>query len=244
MNLKNIRRFIRKILAKTLYRENTINIMDVDLITSFLSNPDFPWLISFSRTGSHWLRMIMELYFEKPSLVEIFVHKDAKDFTCFHRHDNNLSFVGCRNVIYLYRDPVDTIYSQIKFDKDDTDNLNLIIFWAESYGKHLSKWLVDEKFTVKKTTITYEDMKNDMHGTFKKICEHFDEHFDGEKLDNLLKLASKNKLKKITTHTPQVINLSNRYENDREVFRQNYSSMIYDLVFEQNALLKELIPVK
>ncbi len=33
------------------------------------SNPDLPYLISYPRTGSHWLRLVMEEYFDKPSLV-------------------------------------------------------------------------------------------------------------------------------------------------------------------------------
>ena len=243
--LHKIKQIVKKYIAGEPIEDNSsINITDVDLIASFLANPDFPWFISFPRTGSHWLRMIMELYFEKPSLVEIYFYKDAKDFTCFHRHDTTLSFVGCRNVLYLYRDPVDTIYSQLCYDKDDINDENRIRYWTELYGKHLSKWLYDETFTIKKTIIAYEDMKNDMHGTFRKVCEHFDAPFDAEKLDSALKHVSKEKLKEKIKHTPQVVRLSSGYEDKRAPFRKQYASMIYDVVCEQNEKLKAIVAAK
>ena len=63
------------------------------IVNKFISDPDFPFLVSFSRTGSHWLRNIMELYFEKPSLVRAFYYKNAKDFTCYHTSLCALTFV-------------------------------------------------------------------------------------------------------------------------------------------------------
>ena len=243
--LHKIKQIAKKYIAeKTLGDNNSINVTDIDLIASSLANPDFPWFISFPRTGSHWLRMIMELYFEKPSLVEVYFYKDAKEFTCFHRHDTTLTFIGCRNVLYLYRDPVDTIYSQLNYDKADINDKNLILYWSELYGKHLSKWLFDETFTTKKTIISYEDMKNDMHGTFKKVCEYFNAPFDAEKLDSALKQVSKEKLKEKVGHTPQVVSLSNGYEGRREEFRGKYSAIICDIVCEQNEQLKAIVTAK
>jgi hypothetical protein len=182
--------------------------------------------------------MIMELYFEKPSLVLIFYYKDARDFTCYHRHDLELSIEGCRNVIYLYRNPVDTVYSQLSYHKEDVSNVNGIRHWAELYGKHLSKWLFEETFTIQKTVITYEGMKGDMHETFAKVCQHFGTTLDRCKLDNVLKQVSKKTLKKKTKHDFQVINLTTAYEENKIAFRERFSSMIYDVVCAQNEGLR------
>ena len=43
---------------------NSVGITNQDLINEYINKPDFTFLISFPRTGSHWLRNIMELYFE------------------------------------------------------------------------------------------------------------------------------------------------------------------------------------
>src|SRR5664280_1077746 len=107
-------------------KDGSVSVNDQALIDACLSNPDFSFLVSFPRTGSHWLRMIMELYFKKPSLVRIFYFKDAQEFTCYHRHDEELD-IERRNVLYLYRNPVDTIYSQLGYYKEDVDNEERII---------------------------------------------------------------------------------------------------------------------
>ena len=133
----------KRVINQIMNKEYDIHVTDQALISSFLSQPDFPWLISFPRTGSHWLRMIMELYFEKPSLMRFFYYKDARDFTCYHRHDVELSIEGCRSVIYLYRNPRDTVYSLVRYHRENARNITRVRYWAQLYGKHLSKWLFD-----------------------------------------------------------------------------------------------------
>ena len=97
----------------------TSYIIPHEIVKKYIHDEEFPWLISFPRTGSHWLRMIMELYFEKPSLVRVFYEKDAAEFTCYHQHDENLSLNWKKNVLYLYRDPTATVYSQMKYYMQD-----------------------------------------------------------------------------------------------------------------------------
>ena len=80
----------------------------------------------------------MELYFERPSLVRAFYYKDNQDFMTYHTHDIDLD-VYRKNVIYLYRDPVPTIYSQLNFYQESTRDLSRIEYWSTLYAKHLSK---------------------------------------------------------------------------------------------------------
>lgn len=182
----------------------------------------------------------MELYFEKPSLMRFFYYKDARDFTCYHRHDVELSIEGCRSVIYLYRNPRDTVYSLVRYHRENARNITRVRYWAQLYGKHLSKWLFDETFTTRKTAITYEGMKSDMHSTFKKVCEHFDYRFDHDKLDNILPQISKEILKDKSSDDPQVINVTAAYEKKRKLFRERFSSVIYDSVYAQNEKLRSI----
>jgi hypothetical protein len=64
---------LKKIISRILNPDGSVSIDDPAVTKSFTDNPDFPYLVSYSRTGSHWLRMIMELYFEKLSLVRVFL---------------------------------------------------------------------------------------------------------------------------------------------------------------------------
>jgi hypothetical protein len=219
---------------------SSTHISDQKVIERFISDPDFPYLISFPRTGSHWLRMIMELYFEKPSLVRIFYYKNAKDFTCYHHHDEDLT-LRRKNVIYLYRHPVDTIYSQLRYYKEDIDSLEQIRYWSELYGKHLSRWLVEENFTRKKTVLTYEGMKTGIYQEFKKICDHFSVTFNRERLQPALTKVTKTEVKRKTVHDRQVINMSHRYKIEKEKFGKDQSAFIMDCIYSVSKELKKFI---
>lgn len=211
-----------------------------EVVARFISRPDFPWLISFPRTGSHWLRMVMELYFEKPALVRVFYYKGAKDFTCYHRHDEDLSISGVKNVLYLYRAPVDTVYSQLNYYNEDTDDAGRVGRWSTLYGRHLSKWLFDETFTEKKTVITYEGLKASMADEFTKVCAHFGQELDLPRLEAVMAKVSKEALKKKTSHDKQVVNLSDSYRRGREDFRESRGGQVLELVFSQDERLRRL----
>lgn len=221
---------LKSVINKILNPDGSTSVDDQNVISSFTANPDFPYLVSFSRTGSHWLRMIMELYFGKPALVRIFYFKDANDFTCYHTHDMELALER-KNVIYLYRNPVETVYSQLRYYKEDTDDPMLRHHWVDLYVRHLAKWLVRENFTNKKTVIYYEGMRSNMHGEFAKVCAHFDHPLNETKLDEVLDKVSKSELKQKTTHDKQVVNLSDEYREARLDFVNKYTEEIFDYVF-------------
>jgi hypothetical protein len=209
---------IKKIFTKK--TEGSVHITDDRIIRKFTSNPDFPYLVSFPRTGSHWLRMMMELYFEKPSLTRAFYYHAPKDFTSYHHHDEDLKLFR-PNVIYLYRKPVPTVFSQMTYYKEDLDDQSRIIYWSELYARHLSKWLITDNFTNMKTVLRYEELMDNLDSEFAKICVHLGAQFNPRKLHKVSAQVSKEKLKEKTTHDSQVVNLSNEYDNRRKDFYRN-----------------------
>jgi len=219
---------------------NSIAVHNRELIESFISKPAFPFLISFERTGSHWLRMIMELYFEKPSLVRIFYYKGAKDFTCYHRHDEDLN-IERENVIYLYRHPVDTIYSNLCHFDENIDDTKKIEFRTNLYGHHLKKWLLEENFTSRKTVVSYESMQRDMSSQFKKICHHFSVPFVQNKLQDAVCHVTKDEVQKKTTHDPRVIDLSKDYQIKKKLFKQKQTDFIMDCIYSIDPRLEKFI---
>lgn len=234
---------LKKIVSRVMNPDGSVSVDDPEVIKSFTNDPDFPYLVSFSRTGSHWLRMIMELYFEKPSLVRAFYFKDATDFTCYHTHDMDLK-LRRQNVIYLYRDPVETVYSQLGYYKESPDDPERRHHWTDLYARHLAKWLVQDDFTKKKTIITYEGMKSNMDGEIEKICRHFGKDFDPVKLESVLAKVSKVELKKKTKHDQQVVNLSDVYRNAREVFKEKYGKLIFDELYAIESSLERFFNQK
>jgi hypothetical protein len=213
-------------------------VTDRALVKRFLRDPDFPRLISFPRTGSHWLRVVMELYFEKPSLQRIFFLHGAKDFTCFHWHDTDLTMVGVNSVLYLYRHPVDTIFSQMRYLKANPFDPDLALQWTNTYARHLSKWLFDETFTVQKTIITYEGLQSDAAAEFKKVVAHFGASLEQPRFEAALGKASKGRIHSLTPHDRQVIDLSQDYELQKEEFRARLGPQL----MAQIALIDERLP--
>jgi len=220
-----------------LLEDKSIRVTDQKLIDSFVSRPDFPYMVSFPRTGSHWLRMLMELYFEKPSLARIFYYYDAKDFTCYHRHDEDLTLQH-QNIIYLYRDAVPTIFSQMTYYKEDVNDRQRIIQWSSNYAKHLEKWLITESFTERKTILRYERLRDDMVNEFQKICSHMNAAFSAEKINKAATQVTKAKLKEKSSHDKQVVVTDPVYERRRLDFVQNHSSLVMDTVVAVNPRLQ------
>ena len=219
-------------------------VTDEKLIASFVNDPDFPYLVSFPRTGSHWLRMLMELYFERPALVRVFYFRNRHDFTCYHTHDEDLETGGRTNVVYLYRDPVDTVYSQLRYYKEDITDIARVDAWSELYGRHLRKWLYDENCSKKKTILTYEGLKIDLVSEFGKVATHFGVDLDAARLNAVAEQVSKASLKKKTAHDKQVVNLDPGYVSDREQFRAAMGARVRDLVSAIDDRLSDCFLVK
>ena len=199
---------------KSKFVNQSYELTSPQFLKQYTTNPDFPYLVSFPRTGSHWLRNVMELYFEKPALVRVFYYKNPKDFSCIHVHDEDLS-VERQNVIYLHRHPVPTIYSQMNYYQEDLEDKNRVYYWADLYGRHLKKWLLDENFTNKKTVIKYENLKNDFLSEFRKVSDHFDISFEPKKVEEIQSNISRKKIKSKVADNPKVVNLNDGYDQRR-----------------------------
>jgi glycosyltransferase involved in cell wall biosynthesis/protein-L-isoaspartate O-methyltransferase len=216
---------------------DSTEITDPQVINAFIEKPDNTFLVSFPRTGSHWLRMLMELYFGRPSLVRVFYYPERTDYLTLHTHDIDLD-VKRSNVIYLYRDPVDTIYSQLCYYKESPDDLNRIEYWSELYGKHLDKWLHSEKFCTRKTVISYEGLKKDIVDEFGRITRHYDQPLDTNLLEKVVPKVSKIEVKSKTMHDLQVIQVRSDYELDRNKFRALFGSLVWSIVLKDRSYLK------
>jgi hypothetical protein len=211
-------------------------IENARLIKKFTDDPQFPFLVSFPRTGSHWLRMMMELYFEAPSLVRPFYYGDCQDYIMLHTHDMDLD-VHRKNVIYLYRDPAPTVFSQLMYRKENIHDREKIAKWASLYGRHLAKWLLEETVSEKKTVLRYERLLT--AAEFCKISDHFGLSFDACKFERCVEQVTRHEVSKRTRHDPEVINLDVSYEKLREKFLLEYSDLVAQVVIGQNGQLQQ-----
>jgi hypothetical protein len=183
--------------------------------------------------------MLMELYFGRPSLVRVFYYPHRNNYLSLHTHDLDLS-IERSNVIYLYRNPIDTIYSQLRYHKEPANLRSRVTHWADLYGRHLDKWLFREKFTTHKTVITYEGMKQELNTEFAKVIAHFGEFVDKNRLDEATKLVNKAEVKRKTQHDPNVIQLTETYETERQKFRSIQGGLVWQALTNNRPHLLEI----
>ncbi|RJQ51596.1 MAG: glycosyltransferase [Nitrospiraceae bacterium] len=217
---------------------------DPEDIKKFITDVRSAFLVSFPRTGSHWLRMIAELYFDRPLLTRIFYKHKNDDYLFLHDHDLNLN-IERENVIYLYRDPVDTVFSQLSYYGEDIKDRERVEYWAQEYGKHLSKWLIEEKFTERKLILTYEEIKDNALDVIRRLAEYFNVPFDTERAKSVLDHISKTAVRKKTEqHDSQVLNVTSNYEQKRKDFRGKHTDFIRELILHNYPRLESSFDIK
>lgn len=182
----------------------------------------------------------MELYFQRPSLTRVFYYPESTSYLTLHTHDMELDVVR-DSVIYLYRDPVATVYSQLNYYNEPVNDLERILYWSESYANHLYKWLCKEHFSRHKTVVVYERLKNNLSLEFKKITSHFGMPLDEERLAAAARQVSKEEVKRKTHHDEQVVQLSTSYDLSREGFSAKYGDVIVATVLNGRDELEPFI---
>lgn len=207
-----------------------------------LRDPSFPLLVSFPRTGSHQLRLLMELYFQKPSLPRIFRYKRARSFTCCHVHDlippDRPAGIERKRVIYLYRDPVPTVHSILRYYEEDLKDLDRIAHWSRVYREHLKKWLLDEKGTEEKVLLYYEAFQQNPWDQFKDLCSFFGSKEDREAFETLFRTVTPDRISDHTTDTPAIIGKQKDRKNERESFERRSGHKVRELVFGKTPELR------
>lgn len=211
---------------------------DQTYLQQLREDPSLAFLVSFPRTGSHWLRMLTEDYTGQPTMRRTFYHPLGSDPILFHLHDLDLS-VCHPNVVYLHRDPIPTIYSQIRYHGASPFDEEAIEHWGALYGAHLRKWLDDESFTETKTVLTYEEMKDDLATAFSRVLTHLDIAFEAERFRSAQTRVTKEEVDRKTRHDSNVVNKDDRYYRDRERFRDVHGETVRAIVRDARKGVRE-----
>jgi hypothetical protein len=212
------------------------------VLTDFKKDNTNTFLVSYYRTGTHWLLMCLEAYFDAYVLLEnTYFHgkqsDDIKEILLVHSHDAGRSLVR-DVVVYLYRNPVDVVFSRIYSFKQSLvlSGKDLILKTAKNYKLHLEKWLLKETFTTKKTLISYDLLIENFETEFSKAIEHFYPFVDLGKVSRIKDLITKEAVKKRTKNLPRIMPQGSDYNEIKLEFVNKYSKSINELIFEDNKL--------
>lgn len=202
------------------------NLFPEDVVDAYRRDPDFPYLVSWPRTGSHWLRAVMELTFGMPALVRAIYYPDARTFSCIHAHDLDLDLVR-RRVIYLHRDPVDTVYSAARYWRIDHNNHHAVQALAVRYGLHRKKWLDDEEFTTEKAVLTYGQLRDDPVTALSVVGDIIGRPADPAKVRAAVAQATKPEVASRTRYDKSIVSL----DRDPEAFRESMGDLVMSAVY-------------
>jgi 50S ribosomal subunit-associated GTPase HflX len=181
--------------------------------------------------------MMIEIFFENTDSVDGFTFSRAKNFITDHVHDIDLKFKYDK-VIYLYRNPIDTIFSLLKYNKIDINNKAEITRLTKQYSDNVFKWFVSEGFTSNKLIISYEEIKENIKEQFKKISNFLNLEFKEENIKKI-KNISKKDMKSKTEYDKQIVNVDESYNSKRDEFTKKQSKFIMEIFFERHPELKK-----
>jgi hypothetical protein len=207
-----------------------------------------PGFVSYPRTGSQWLNAVMELFFDRPCLREdraTFLGRERSDWMWFHEHDFDLIF-DHPNVLYIYRDPVDTLYSYLKYEFGRTRRKSPWGRFAQrnehpyppekvdafgwAYRRHLEKWLLSPYKA--RTVVRYEALVGDRMNEFRKVCQHFEVPMDEARAKQVFEKASKESLMGVAVLrkalSPTLV--APDYASERQQFRHDFAQRIRNVV--------------
>jgi hypothetical protein len=205
----------------------SIEQLDPEVWERFLSVPANPALVSFPRTGSHWLRLLLELTCARPSLKRVFFYFASNDYLCWHTHDDDLTFRRER-VIYLHRDPVDTVFSQLQYEGADLWNPATVRRCSDRYLAHLIKWLVHDDFTKAKLVLSYRDLKQDTEKSVREVVRFLHLSWEPARWTAARSLVTKDLVRRKTHESDEkVISTRTDYAETRSRFRELSSATIH-----------------
>jgi hypothetical protein len=188
-------------------------------------------LVSYPRTGSHYVRIVIEDITKRPCAPTSFLGFDKFEPWGFHLHDRIVGngdegiTSGFDKVIYLYRNPVDTIYSHIKY-QNESDWRSI----AEEYKNHLMRWLYNNHDCKKMIFVNYDILLDKPIKEFKRILEFMDFSVND---DDLQKSISRTTISRVRALTEKLDNkvvsqdhFNGQYLIDKSIFISENSEEI------------------
>lgn len=222
-------------------RVGSCAIRDEDALRAFEEDPDRTWLVSFPRTGSHMVRLVAELYFDQPLLPRTFYHPLAEDYLLRHTHDRELT-VRPGRAIYLYREPVATVFSELRYRHGASWPDARLEEVAAEYGRHLARWLLRGDVTRDRTCLTYGEIVRGPVEAVGKLCRHFGRPLDEERARRVWEKVTREEVHRKTRHDERVVGEKDEeYRRARADFRQERAREVRAAILEVDAALATVL---
>lgn len=204
-----------------------------------------PWLVSFPRTGSHWLRMVLELYFDRPLLTRHFFEHDNDDYLLWHDHDKDLRAEPTGPVIYLCRGPVATVFSELTYrHAEDAADLPAeeVDRVAHEYLAHLRHWACGGAPEAPALTLSYESLLHEPDRALRPVVELLGGAWDPARAEQARRQVTHAAVAERTSHDGRVIDRGGEKQLRRDLFRYRNGQRLLDLFRAQRDVVHALGP--
>lgn len=170
-----------------------------------------PALVSFPRTGSHWLRLALELATGRPCEPDPFVGSLAGEPLLLHTHDLDLTLDPERSV-YLWReDACAVVFSQLRFEGCRVGYASTKRV-ATDYAEHVKHW-----WTRCDLAVSFESMERDMPSVLAGVCAFLGAPVSEPGLQRAAGIT-RDQVARFTIE-PRAVDLSPTYADERAAFR-------------------------
>jgi len=191
---------------------------------------DLPFVVSYPRCGRHWIVACIELYFRRPCACRInnflTISERAQPKFFYHHHDETVTSKKLADkVLYLYRHPVDAIYSFYRVDpkrKSYADLNDWVAYRSAQYRKHLLKYL-----TTSAVLIRYDNLLNNFTVEFSKVCKFFGVEPNEERVEEVGLAVTKERM---VGQTPWLCNILDVKIEQKNKFYSQFESAINQIV--------------
>jgi hypothetical protein len=203
--------------------------------------PAAPYLVSFPRTGSHWLRMFLETYTDRPLLTRSFLPHGSEDFLLIHTHDLSGEVDDARDVLYLHRGAVDTVHSELTYRVGESAPeapWSAVEGVARAYLDHLTRWLLGSAPRRRFLAVTYESLRERPGVTLASMVEFLGGEADAARIEALWPTITRAAVADSTGHDPRVIDRGGDADARRREFRGKHAPRLRAL-FRESPLLVE-----
>lgn len=198
-------------------------------------------LVSFPRSGRNWLCTLLDIYHGGPVFNNRLNNPENPDlgssnFIGTYNHDHNANRKIGGRVLYVYRNPVDIIFSMlnsntiwVKQDKQLKDTDERIRAWTKRWKRHTQKWRDGTPPNcTDKLMIKYEDLVNNPIDTLELICKWIwlNEKVSKLRCEAAVDAVSRYFVKRICKEDNAIV-IVNNYERDQ--FKQEYGQLILEI---------------
>jgi hypothetical protein len=189
---------------------------------------------------------MMEAYLEMPCGPQAFLFPSNPPWG-IHIHDRVVGngawqegpVTNLKKVIYLHRDPIDVIFSQLKYEGNNMVTEDHVESLIEEYAAHLQRWRIDNTDIESILDITYEKIKQDAQSALAGAITFLGYEINEQKIAAICSRVDKGLTKKMTPHDPNALSdqsllAPNEYARQREEF----STLFVDRISKRFAGLR------